>query len=132
MFKGDQTKDNFLSCDKPIVFFTSIFHLYFFIFLQPILYFWVFLFLLSSFSFFNLSCFHLHIPTFCREITELFFLYFSHLPFNIGFFFVIETRSNPSYSWKLSFFYKCPLVWRVILGRGSERKLLSSKGVANG
>ena len=104
----------------------------FFTFLQPILYFWVFLFLLSSFSFFNFSCFHLHIPTFCREITELFFLYFPHLPFNIGIFFCHWNKIQSFIFLETVFLLHMPPVWRVILGRGSERKTIRLKGVANG
>ena len=87
------------------------------------------------FFFFHFSTSLTFICTFLLFVGELqtFFFLFSTLAFQHRHSLsVIETRSNPSHSWKLSFFYKCPPVWRMILGRGSERKLLSSKGVANG
>ena len=100
----------------------------FFTFLQPILYFWVFLFLLSSFSFFNLSCFHLHIPTFCRGITELFFLYFPHLPFNIGIFFCHWNKIQSFIFLKTVFLLHMPPSVEGDPWSGFKKKIIKLKG----
>ena len=92
--------------------------------------FFIFGFFFFFFPLFHFSTFLAFICTFLLFVGELqnFFSLFSTLAFQHRHSpSVIETRSNPSYSLKLSFFYTCPLVWRVILGRGSERKIIRLK-----
>ena len=67
--------------------------------------------------------FFLHFPTFCRIISK----HFSHLPFTIGILFLLWRQSSIFIIFEPSFFYICPPVWRVILGRGSEKETIRLK-----
>ena len=91
--------------------------------------FWSFFSIFSSLFFQPFFfCFYLHLPIFCRVISK----HFSHLPFNIGILFLSLKQSSILHTlWNcvfFSFFFSmCPLVWRVILGHGSERKIIRLK-----
>ena len=81
MFKGNQTKDHFLSCDRPI-----------------------FLILTFPFYFLHLSFFFLHFPTFCRIISK----HFSHLPFNIGILFLLLRQGSILHNLRTVFLLHMP------------------------
>ena len=88
--------------------------------------FWSFIsifFIFLQLFFFNLSCFYLHLPTFCKVISK----HFSHLPFNIGIIFLSWDKVQSFIIFETVFLLHMPPVWRVILGWGSERKIIRLK-----
>ena len=81
MFKGNQIKDHFLSCDRPI-----------------------FLILTFPFYFFIYHHFFFHFPTFCRIISK----HFSHLPFNIGILFLLLRQGSILHNLRTVFLLHMP------------------------